>query len=511
MNTKHWAKLLFLISFFFRKSIANDCAPYRVDNEIIACVCNATYCDGIPDNIPEVPTEGNSYWYVSNKQGLRMNVSEVKFDRCENFVADTTITVDSKKKYQKIIGFGGAFTDATGINIAKLSRATQEQLIRAYYDPKKGSRYTLGRIPIGSTDFSTRIYTYDDAPGDKLLKNFSLAPEDYNYKIPYVKLAVELNPEVLLFAAAWTAPLWMKQFDNNITYLKEEHYETYVNYLIKFLDKYERNGVNIWGITPSNEPLLGFMIDNPNISMTWIPKTQANWIANYFGPILASSPFNKTLLLTYDDNRIKAIEYVKAAIEIGGKYIAGIGIHWYKDSTYPATIIDRIHEKYPDKFILMTEASIFNPIWNCSSKLKSEAWQRGEKYILSIIDYMNHWSVGWVDWNMVLDKTGGPTVVNNNLDAPIIVNPETDEFYKQPLYYAIKHVSRFVDRDSFRISIIDNNSINSTAFLTPSGETVVVLYNGATSTKHIILKDLQKDSKLCLELSPQSMNTLKYK
>lgn len=128
--------------------------------------------------------------------------------------------------------------------------------------------------------------------------------------------------------------------------------------MIKFLDKYERNGVNIWGITPSNEPLLGFMIDNPNITMTWIPETQANWIANYFGPTLASSLFNKTLLLTYDDNRSKLIEYVKAAIEIGGKYIAGIGVHWYLDFIYPATIIDRVHEKFPDKFILMTEASI---------------------------------------------------------------------------------------------------------------------------------------------------------
>lgn len=101
-----------------------------MDDEIIACVCNATYCDGIPDDNPEVPTEGNSYWYVSNKQGLRMKVSEVKFDNCENFDANITIIIDSKKKYQKIIGFGGAFTDATGINIAKLSRATQDQLIR---------------------------------------------------------------------------------------------------------------------------------------------------------------------------------------------------------------------------------------------------------------------------------------------------------------------------------------------------------------------------------------------
>lgn len=128
--------------------------------------------------------------------------------------------------------------------------------------------------------------------------------------------------------------------------------------MIKFLDKYKRNGLDIWGITPSNEPLLGFMINDSNISMTWIPETQANWIANYFGPTLASSPFNKTLLLTYDDNRSKIIEYVETAIKIGGKYIAGIGVHWYQDLIYPVTAVDYIHEKFPDKFILMTEASI---------------------------------------------------------------------------------------------------------------------------------------------------------
>lgn len=128
--------------------------------------------------------------------------------------------------------------------------------------------------------------------------------------------------------------------------------------MIKFLDKYEKNGLNIWGITPSNEPWFGFMIKNPNNTMTWIPETQANWIANYFGPTLASSPFNKTLLLTYDDNRGKLIEYVESAIKIGGKYIAGIGVHWYLDSNFSVTIVDYVHEKFPDKFILMTEASI---------------------------------------------------------------------------------------------------------------------------------------------------------
>ena len=91
---------------------------------------------------------------------------------------------------------------------------------------------------------------------------------------------------------------------------------------------------------------------------------------------------------------------------------------------------------------------------------------------------MNHWGIGWIDWNLVLDKEGGPNWIRNYVDAPIIVNPETDEFFKQPMYYALKHFSRFVERGSVRIAI-DNHlsSVSSTAFVTPSNEVVVVLYN----------------------------------
>lgn len=75
-----------------------------------------------------------------------------------------------------------------------------------YYDPKAGSKYTLGRIPIGGTDFSTRPYTYDDVANGTTLKHFSLAQEDYNFKIPYAKMALQLNPEVKFIAGAWSAP-----------------------------------------------------------------------------------------------------------------------------------------------------------------------------------------------------------------------------------------------------------------------------------------------------------------
>lgn len=83
---------------------------------------------------------------------------------------------------------------------------------RAYYG-SNGSRYSLGRIPIAGTDFSTRPYTYDDVAGDVSLQNFSLTEEDYDYKIPYLRKAIELNPDVKFFSAAWSAPPWMKTND----------------------------------------------------------------------------------------------------------------------------------------------------------------------------------------------------------------------------------------------------------------------------------------------------------
>lgn len=46
---------------------------------------------------------------------------------------------------------------------------------------------------------------------------------------------------------------------------------------------------------------------------------------------------------------------------------------------------------------------------------------------------------GWTDYNLCLDLQGGPSWVDNYLDAPIIVNATGDEFYKQPMYYFLGH------------------------------------------------------------------------
>lgn len=46
-----------------------------------------------------------------------------------------------------------------------------------------GIGYSVVRVPMASCDFSTRLYTYADTPGDYNLDNFTLAPEDINMKV----------------------------------------------------------------------------------------------------------------------------------------------------------------------------------------------------------------------------------------------------------------------------------------------------------------------------------------
>ncbi len=59
-----------------------------------------------------------------------------------------------------------------------------------------------------------------------------------------------------------------------------------------------------------------------------------------------------------------------------------------------------------------------------------------------MIEDVNHWSVGWTDWNLALDMEGGPNWTENFVDSPIIVDADAGVFYKQPMFYALGHVTR---------------------------------------------------------------------
>ena len=97
----------------------------------------------------------------------------------------------------------------------------------------------------------------------------------------------------------------------------------------------------------------------------------------------------------------------------------------------------------------------------------------------SILEDLNHWMTGWIDWNIALDLEGGPNWAKNFVDAPIIVNATANEFYKQPMFYAIGHFSKFLPESSVRVELRAHwkRGIESIAFKTPEDNIVIILYN----------------------------------
>ncbi|XP_046999707.1 lysosomal acid glucosylceramidase-like isoform X2 [Schistocerca americana] len=507
MSTGLWL----LISLTVIVVADQQCVPkYYGDNKIV-CVCNATYCDTIDKPAP-VPS-GQYLLYTSNEDGLRFNKSTGSFTSTRN-IFRFKLTVDPTTTYQTIHGFGTAFTDSAGVNVASLSNGSQINLMRSYFSTS-GIELNMGRVPIGGCDFSTHAYSYDDYENDTSLSHFNLTDEDYNIKIPLIKWAQAIRGQNLkLVGAAWSPPKWMKTNNDFVGFslLKDEYFQEWADYHIKFLDAYKNMGLEFWAVSTGNEPSNGIIPINRFNSLGWTPKKQRKWIAENFGPALRASQHSSIKLLVLDDQRFLLPWMVNLLMEDEKvqNYVDGVAVHWYWDTFLPASLLSQTHNKYPSKFIIATEASIGDKPWDITKVVLGE-WSRGEQYMADIIQDLTHWVTGWIDWNLALNPEGGPNWVNNYVDSAVIVNATSDEFYKQPMFYAMGHFSKFVPEGSVRISIEpnDKSGLKSVAFRTPDNATVIVMYNEKNSDTKIQLVDPNRGN-IDLTIPKRSFNSLLY-
>src|SRR5438552_10869007 len=166
------------------------------------------------------------------------------------------VFVDPARRFQTILGIGGALTDASAETFAKLPKAKQREILDAYFGINKGIGYTLARTNIHSCDFSSGSYTYVDE-GDKELQSFSVS-HDKEFRIPFIKEALAAaGGKLNIFGSPWSPPAFMKD-NNNMLHggkLKPEFYQSWANYYTKFIKAYQREGIPIWGVTIQNEPM----------------------------------------------------------------------------------------------------------------------------------------------------------------------------------------------------------------------------------------------------------------
>lgn len=465
----------------------NRCVPRSFGYDSVVCECNSTYCDSVGS--APLPPAGTFSSYLSSRGGARMEASQGPVQG-NSTGAGLRLTLAPYQKYQRIRGFGGAMTDAAAINILALSAGTQEQLLRQYFSPE-GIGYSVVRVPMASCDFSTRLYTYADTPGDFNLDNFTLAPEDVNMKIPLLQRAQAMSPGPLsLLASAWSAPAWMKTNDalTGKGSLKgraggKEH-KAWAQYYIRFLEEYSKYNLTFWALTTGNEPSAGEMTHYSFQALGFTAEEQRDWVALDLGPALHASSFPKTHVLILDDNRLLLPHWAKVVLSDveAGRYVHGVAVHWYLDSVVPAELsLGTTHHLYPEYYLFATEACAgWSPL---DRGVKLGSWSRAEGYAHDIIQDLNHHVVGWTDWNLALDPSGGPNWVKNFVDSPIIVDVKRDAFYKQPSFYSLAHFSKFLWEGSQRVGVSPSaaTQLEYTAFIRADGSVVLVLLNRSSS------------------------------
>lgn len=163
-----------------------------------------------------------------------------------------------------------------------------------------------------------------------------------------------------------------------------------------------------------------------------------------------------------------------------------------------------VYESYPSKKLLFTEG--------CAESFSSDHyqyWPNAERYGSSMINDFNNGTVGWTDWNILLDEKGGPNHANNFCFAPVHANTETGELIFTPSYYYIGHFSKFIRPNAKRISTVSSRSqLQSTSFRNDDGSMVTVVMN--QSDAPVIFKLFVGSQSADLTIPARGIQTLIY-
>lgn len=417
-------------------------------------------------------------------------------------------------RYQEIIGFGGAITQASAVNLMRMSEKDQETVMRGYFDKEEGLGYSLCRTTINSCDFSAETYSYDDTENDWELTNFSIEHDRHDV-IPMIKRAMALNTELRIFSSPWSPPGWMKtngRMDKG-RFLRKDCQQVWADYIVRFIEEYEKEGIPLWGVTIQNEA---------HAQMGWescyyTAEDEREFAQEYLRPALNKAGLNEKKVFFWDHNKERAFDRALAVLSEpeSREALDGIAVHWYAGDHFGA--LEAFHQMYPEKLILGTES--------CVGTEQKKCYETGEKYAHDIIGNLNHWACGWVDWNMILDSDGGPDhwkdeqtafkeIFEKNGrkeeslneiekefllpctktgiwvgEAPVIMDSETKEIKYSSSYYYIGHFSKYIQPGAVRIgSSIYTSALEACAFENPNGGKVAVVLNPGDISRKLTLR-----------------------
>jgi len=445
--------------------------------------------DEIPDSPSSVDTEKGkaNVWLTLGDQSMLLSKRNPVSITGIKSTSLPVITIDSTQLMQEIEGFGASLTGSSAYLMnKKMNAAQRDALLNELFDVESGIGISYLRMSIGASDFSPFAYTYDDMPTgqtDFNLEHFSIATDEEDV-VPIFKEILKIAPDIKILGSPWSPPAWMKTNSNlKGGNLKEEAYEVYARYLVKYLKAYDEHGITIDAITLQNEPLYK---GAPYPCMEMTSEEQLKFIKDHVGPLFDSEGI-KTKIIIYDhnwDNTDYAISILNDPD--ARKYVAGSAFHAYGGEVGAMSIV---HNAHPDKGLYFTE--IGGGDWSPGFSVDMQ-WNMNNIFIGTT----KNWSKNALLWNLALDQNGGPNNSGDEITRGVVkIDNTSGEVTRNPEFYAIGHMSKLVRPGAIRIGSSSSTYIsllNFVAFMNTDGSKVLVLANSGQETKAVTVKQGEK-------------------
>lgn len=393
------------------------------------------------------------------------------------------IEVDPAHRFQRMVGFGAALTDASAWLLARqMSPSQRGDLLRELFGREDdGIGLDFTRLTIGASDFSRHHYSYDDMPPGRVdpeLVHFSIAPARGEV-IPVLREALAINPRLQVMASPWSAPGWMKTSDSLVQgTLWPEYYGAFARYLLAYVDAMDAEGIPLFALTLQNEPAFE-PGDYPGMRLG--PRARASIIGHYLGPLLerrrergAPAP----LLLEWDHNWDKPGQPLAVLADpLAAPHVAGVAWHCYGGDVSAQS---QVHDAYPELDTYLTECS--GGDWE---PVRSGGLVQQARSL--VVETTRNWARGVLFWNLALDPDNGPHKGGCGTCRGLVTIAPDGSFTRTDDYYALAHASRFVRQGAWRIGSSEAHAdVANVAFENADdGSRVLLVVNSATAPRGI--------------------------
>jgi glucosylceramidase len=378
------------------------------------------------------------------------------------------IRLNPSAKFQQILGFGGAFTDAACYTFNRLSPSQREQLFHELFHPSEMG-LSVGRICVGSSDYSTKLYSYDDGDPDPELTRFSI-DHDREYILPMLREARQANPDLFLFSSPWSPPAWMK-FNNSMLggSMRNHYFPAYAKYYLKFLQGYAAEGVPVQALTTQNE--VDTDQDGKMPACIWPQEYEIHFVRDHLGPLLESTgTATKVWLLDHNYNLwgrvVDSLEDEKLR-----KYIGAVAWHGYYGTP---NMMSKVHDAFPDMEMHWTEGG---PDYTDPGYLTD--WC---KWAGTFSDVLNNWCRSITAWNLALDEVGHPNIGPFPCGGVVTIDSKTNQVTRSGQYWAFAHYSRVIRRGAWRFeSQSEGAGLRQVALENSDGQKVLIVTNSGSA------------------------------